>query len=175
MPRGPSATTRELEFVFYFFERGYSNADVRRELEEEEFPLRDPRTIRNYRKMYEDGMAVGHVQNATADRIAAVQAARHNNYLIQAVEFLKNYTGQASQIVNARWMPTDVDQLRIRDLLSHLQNPELEEAIRVSTQDPPHDDKTTAAGAALGILQHILLRGVTSGRCEHCEIPVRPG
>ena len=122
MPRGPSTTSRELEFVFDLFERGYSDLDVRKVLgEEEEFPLRDPRTIKKFREMYEDGMEFGHGQDASLDRMAAVQAERPSKYLVQAVALLKTYMGQASEMVNARCMPTDVDQLRIRDLLNHFQ------------------------------------------------------
>lgn len=125
--------------------------------------------------MYEDGVVIGHGQNTAVDRMAAVQATRHTEFLMQAVNFLKNYMVQASQNANAQWVPTDVDELRIHDLLSHLESPDLEDAIRQATQEPPHPEKRAAAQTVLGILQHVLLRGVTSGQCEHCDTPVRPG
>ena len=175
MPRGTSPTASELEFAYDLFYRGFTDVEVRKEWQEEVFPVRDRRTVKKYRRMYEDGMSVGRRKESTVDTMVAGQAKRHGDFLLQAVEFLKNYMGQASQMVNARWMPTEVDEFRIRDLLSHLTNPELEEAIRVATQDPPHDDKRGAAQTSLGILQHVLLRGVTSGQCEHCETPVRLG
>ena len=107
-------------------------------------------------------------QKAVAEQMVAEQVRRHSEFLMQAVDFLKNYMGQASQFENTRWMPTDVDELRIRDLLNHLQDQELEEAIQVATQESTYDDQAGAAQLVLGKLQHVWLGGITSGKCEHC-------
>ena len=53
MPRGTNLTTQEWEFVFDCFARGLEGTVIREEMQETEFPLRDPRTIGRYR-LYSD-------------------------------------------------------------------------------------------------------------------------
>ena len=49
MPKGTGPTIEELEFVFGCFARGSEGTVIREEMQETEFPLRDPRTIGRYR------------------------------------------------------------------------------------------------------------------------------
>ena len=170
MPKGTNPTHEELEFIFDLFSRGLSDVEVREELQGTEFPLRDLRTIRKYRMMYDAKVNVGRYQQV-ANPMAIEAGKRHHDNLMQAIAVLKNHMESVAErqtMFPPTWEPTDMDQRRVDDLLSHLQNPELEEAYQQTTKEPTSDARIAAAKRGLDILRDVLLRGITGGNCASC-------
>lgn len=169
MPKGTNPTHEELEFIFDLFSRSLTNIEVREELQGTELPLRDIRTIRKYRVAYDASVNVGRSQQV-AKPMAIEAGKNHHDHLMQAIAVLKDYCELVTD--GPRFPPSlelpDMDQRRVDDLLSHLQNPELKEAYRQTTKEPASDAGVAAAKVALNIMRHVLLRGITEGNCVHC-------
>ena len=61
-----------------------------------------------------------------------------------------------------------MDAKRLKDLFSHLADPELDRAFQQATSDGPSDRRTDAGRLALELLREVLARRQILGSCGDC-------
>ena len=83
-------------------------------------------------------------------------------------EHLEQVAGETPSLWLHPWDPPSVDANRLKDLFSHLADPELDQAFQQATSDGPSDRRRNAGTLALELLREVLARRQILGSCGHC-------
>jgi len=178
MPRGSGPTTEELEFVFDCFARGLEGTVIREEMQETEFPLRDPRTIGRYRLYWDVARQVILRRELTvADPIISGAMQQHYENINNGLQLLKIYleplAGEGPEGEILPWEPQPMDQIRVKDFLEHVADPALNEAVNRAITEGPEVERRVASRIALDSLREILAMRHFGGNCKHCPNPLQ--
>ena len=97
----------------------------------------------------------------------------HDGDLWSVMGLLKEYleqvaAGEIPSLWLQPWDPPPMDAKRLKDLFSHLADPELDQAFQQATSDGPSDRRTDAGRLALQLLREVLATGQILGSCGHC-------
>jgi hypothetical protein len=162
-----------LEFVFDCFARGLEGTVIREEMQETEFPLRDPRTIGRYRIYWETARRVILRRELTmADPIIARAVQQHYEDINTGLNLLKIYleplAGEGPEGEILAWEPQPMDTMRVEDLLAHVADPALNEAVDRAITEGPEVERRDASRIALDSLREILAMRHFGGNCKHC-------
>ena len=83
-------------------------------------------------------------------------------------EHLEQVAGETPSLWLHPWDPPPMDAKRLKDLFSHLADPELDQAFQQATSDGPSDRRRNAGTLALELLREVLARRQILGSCSHC-------
>ena len=97
----------------------------------------------------------------------------HDGDLWSVMGLLKEYleqvaAGEIPSLWLQPWDPPPMDAKRLKDLFSHLSDPELDRAFQQATSDGPSDRRTDAGRLALELLREVLARRQILGSCGDC-------
>jgi len=110
----------------------------------------------------------GYAEDALHD--AAVM--KHDDDLWQVMFLAKGYLEQVAGETPSPWLqpwdPPPMDAKRLKDLFSHLADPDLDQAFQQATSDVPSVGRTDAGKVALELLREVLATRHIPGSCDHC-------
>ena len=116
----------------------------------------------------------GEGKHSDADQGAAEEsrlidaAKKHDEDMWRAVDLLKSYlpqvTGENPVLFVPRWDAPPIHIIRVGDLISHLKEPLLVEAI----SERPAEARKPAAIQALNGLREVMAARLIPGHCDHC-------
>ena len=97
---------------------------------------------------------------------------RHHLDLERALNYMKVYlepvAGGIPDNLLAFWDPQEMDLIFVENLLSHLEDTHLPDAIRQATVEGPRAPRREAAQVAIDLLRDLLASRRFSGHCQHC-------
>ena len=97
---------------------------------------------------------------------------KHDEDLWQAMFLAKGYLEQVAGETPSPWLqpwdPPPMDAKRLKDLFSHLADPDLDQAFQQATSDVPSVGRTDAGRVALELLREVLATHHIPGSCDHC-------
>ena len=97
---------------------------------------------------------------------------RHREGLWRVMALIKEYLEQVTEEIPSLelqpWCLPPMDAKRLKDLFSHLSDPELDRAFQQATSEVPSDRRTDAGRLALELLREVLATCRILGSCGHC-------
>jgi len=97
---------------------------------------------------------------------------RHHLDLERALNYMKVYlepvAGGIPDNLLELWDPQEMDLIFVENLLSHLGDTHLPDAIRQATVEGPRAPRREAAQVAIDLLRDLLASRRFSGHCQHC-------
>ena len=112
-------------------------------------------------------------RGAAEDALYHTAVMNHDGDLWSVMGLLKEYleqvaAGEIPSLWLQPWDPPPMDAKRLKDLFSHLADPELDRAFQQATSDGPSDRRTDAGRLALELLREVLARRQILGSCGDC-------
>ena len=112
-------------------------------------------------------------RGSAEDTLYLAAVMKHDGDLWLAMGLLKEYleqvaAGEIPSLWLQPWDPPPMDAKRLKDLFSHLADPELDRAFQQATSDGPSDRRTDAGRLALELLREVLARRQILGSCGDC-------
>ena len=97
---------------------------------------------------------------------------RHQQDLERALNYMKVYlepiAGGIPDDLLKPWDPQGMDLIFVENLLSHLEDTNLPDAIKQATIEGPRAPRRESAQVAIDVLRDLLARRRFGGRCQHC-------
>ena len=112
-------------------------------------------------------------RGSAEDALYHAAVMNHDGDLWSVMGLLKEYleqvaAGEIPSLWLQPWDPPPMDATRLKDLFSHLSDPELDRAFQQATSDGPSDRRTDAGRLARELLREVLARRQILGSCSHC-------
>ena len=112
-------------------------------------------------------------RGSAEDALYYAAVMKHDGDLWRVMGLIKEYleqvaAGEIPSLWLQPWDPPPMDAKRLKDLFSHLSDPELDRAFQQATSDGPSDRRTDAGRLALELLREVLATCQILGSCGHC-------
>ena len=113
-------------------------------------------------------------RGSAEDALYLAAVMKHDGDLWWAMGLIKEHLEQVAGETPSPWLqpwdPPPMDAKRLKDLFSHLADPDLDQAFQQATSDGPSDRRTDAGRLALELLREVLARRQILGSCGDCPL-----
>jgi hypothetical protein len=111
-------------------------------------------------------------RGSAQDPLYDAAVTKHDEDLWRVMGLVKEYLEQVDGETPSEWLepwdPPAMDAKRLKDLFSHLADPELDLAFQNATRGSPSVGRTDAGRQALELLREVLATRYMPGSCDHC-------